>query len=395
MRSWISLAAALAVAGFANSANAEAPEVVVSIKPLHGLTAAIMEGVAEPYLLLDGTASPHGYSLRPSDAQALSSADMVIWVGPSLETFLTASLDSLAEDAEILTASRIEGMRLLPAREGGLWAEHAHDHDEHGHDEHGHDEHGHGDDHHDDEHHGEEHAEEHHDDEHHGDEHHGHEHAEEHHDDEHHGDEHAEEHHDDEHHGEEHADEHHDDEHHAEAHLDDVRLDGHLWLDPRNAQHLAEAIAAKLSAQDPANAAAYQANLETLLADLQSLDARLESTLAPLQDRPFIVFHDAYQYFEDRYGLAAAGSVTVSPEHQPGARRVSELREALQDRGAVCVFAEPQFSPALLKTLAEGTDVGYGVLDPLGATVDKGPRSYQEMLGGMGDSFVECLTLAG
>ncbi len=349
MRSWISLAAALATTGFAASAVAEAPDVIVSVKPLHGLTAAIMEGVGEPRLLLDGTASPHGYSLRPSDARALSEADLVIWVGPTMEAFLTEPLETLAENAEIITASRVEGMRLLAGREGGFWEHDDHDHDEH--------------------------AEQHHD-----------EHAEERHD------QHAEEQHD------EHDEEQHDD--HAEAdheerHLDEAAIDGHLWLNPHNAALFAKATAAALSTQDPANAARYEANLTTLLGELEDLDQRLETALNPLKDRPFIVFHDAYQYFEDRYGLAAAGSVTVSPERQPGARRISELRAAIEERGALCVFAEPQFSPAMLDVLAEGTEVGYGILDPLGASVDKGPEAYQEILGRLGDSVIECLTLAG
>ena len=359
MALWTRIVTGVAVMGISAAASA-APTVLVSIKPLYGLTAALMEGLGTPRLLLAGTASPHGYSLRPSDAQALSEADVVVWVGPSLETFLVEPLETLAEDSRIVEAMEADGITLLAAREGGIWAPHVHHHAD-------------------------------------ADEEHEHEHAD---DEDEHEHEHAEDEHEHEHaEHEEDEDEHHDEhEEHEEAHHHhegEMGMDPHVWLDPLNATAIAEATAAALIAEDPDNAARYRANLAELEEELAALDASLATSLAPLRGRSFLVFHDAYQYLDRRYGLDAAGSVAVSPEHRPGARRMAELRALILQRGVACVFAEPQFSSALMETLVEGTDVGFGTLDPLGVAVEKGPKAYQGIMKDLDDSLVACLTPAG
>jgi len=313
------------------AAAAEMPRVVVSIKPLHSLVATLMQGVGTPFLLLDDRDSPHGYSLRPRDAQALSDADVVVWVGPALESFLVEPLETLATNAEVLEAMEVPGLELLPPREGGLWAPHNL--------------------------HGE-----------------------------------AEEH-DHEHHASDDEDEH--EAEHAHHEHGEEEVDPHLWLDPANARAVAQATAQLLTARDPDNAGAYTANLARLTADLEDLDADLESQLQPVRQQPFVVFHDAFQYLEKRYGLAAAGSVAVSPEQRPGARRIAELRHLIEERGARCVFAEPQFSSAILETLVEGTKVGYGILDPLGYGVAAGPGAYRQIMEDMGQSLSACLTPSG
>jgi zinc transport system substrate-binding protein len=298
-------------------AMADAPTVVASIKPIHALVANVMQGVGTPVLLVRGTASPHTYSLRPSDARALDDADVVFWVGDGVETFLEKPLSALSSGAEVVELGSLDGLTLLPMREGGAWAAHEHEEEAHGHEH------------------------------------------------------------------EEHADAH---EH--EAH---ETADMHIWLDPANAEVMTDAIVDALSRTDPDNAATYARNAEGLKADLHQLDARLARKLAPVADRPFVVFHDAYHYFEHRYGLNGVGSITVSPERPPGAQRLQEIRDDLAEREAACVFAEPQFEPALVETVVEGTSARTGVLDPEGAALNEGPQHYFELLDGLADSLVECL----
>lgn len=370
-----SLAGALLLLASPVSAAAEPPAVVVSIKPLHGLASALMEGVGEPTLLLDGTASPHGYSLRPSEARALSDAELVFWVGPTLETFLIQPLDSLAEKADVVTAGGLRGLVFLEAREGGLWE--GHDHEAHAHEGH------HDDDDHDD------HGDEAHHDE---DEHEEHAHEAHHDDDEH--EEHGDGAHHDEDEHEEHAHEaHHDDDEHEE-HGDEVHKDPHIWLDPENAVLIANAMAAALVKADPENAARYQSNLAALESSLEDLDRELAASLAPVSQQPYIVFHDAYRYFEERYGLSPVGSISVSPEQRPGARRIAEIRDLVQERGAVCIFSEPQFSPVVIESISEDSGIGGGTLDPLGAAVDKGPGAYQEVMLSLAQGLIDCLAVS-
>ncbi len=339
----------------AQPALADAPAVVATIKPVHSLTAALMEGVAEPTLLIRSGGSPHSYAMRPSEARALERAEIVIWVGEGLETFLERPLETLAADARIVTLAESDGLRLLPLREGGGWDAHDHAGDEH------------------DEHHGE-----------HAEHHEGHDDHAEHND----HDDHAD--HDDH---EEHADHHDDHDDHAEIHHDDEHgaFDMHVWLDPRNAAAMAQVVAEALVAADPENAPAYRANAARLDADLAALEHALEERLATVRDRPFVVFHDAYQYFEGRFAVNAVGSITVSPDIQPGAARLRELRQTLAATQARCVFSEPQFEPRLVETLVDGMEAESGVLDPLGAELPAGPGQYFLLMNTMADSLIDCL----
>ncbi|HEX6979050.1 MAG TPA: zinc ABC transporter substrate-binding protein [Alphaproteobacteria bacterium] len=168
-------------------------------------------------------------------------------------------------------------------------------------------------------------------------------------------------------------------------------IDGHLFLDPENAKAIARTAAAVLGEVDPGNAARYRANAEDVIARLDALDGELQAALAPVRARPFVVFHDAYQYFERRYGLNAVGSITVSAERQPGARRLQQLRSKISRLGAVCVFSEPQFAPALVQTVIERTQARTGVLDPLGAAALPGPDAYFAMMRSLGRSLTGCL----
>ena len=323
----------LAILSCASLARAE-PQVVVSIKPIHALTASIMAGVGEPSLILKGAASPHGYALSPADARALQNADLLIWVGPGLEGFLVSSLDSLAANATQVMLMEAEGLTLLPWRD-------THDHAHH---------------------------EDHHDEKHHDDHH----------------DDHAEAHHD-EHAHDGHHDDHHED--HAEA---EGGWDNHIWLDPANAQPIVAAIVQALSALDPANAALFQANAEALLTDIEALDAEIGRQLDGLGETPFVVFHDAYQYFEAAYGLRAPLAVSLSPEIPPSAQRLRAIQEEAE--GINCFFAEPQFSGQVVERLAEGLGFEVGLLDPLGANLEPGPAAYELLLRQLADSLSACLS---
>ncbi|OQA34945.1 MAG: High-affinity zinc uptake system protein ZnuA precursor [Betaproteobacteria bacterium ADurb.Bin341] len=168
-------------------------------------------------------------------------------------------------------------------------------------------------------------------------------------------------------------------------------IDGHLWLSPANAAAIVQAAAKALSDVDPTNAGRYAANAEAALQRLKTLDAELAAQLEPVRDKPFIVFHDAYQYFERSYRLSAAGSVLVSPEAMSSAGRVRDLRNKIRMSGAVCVFAEPQFEPRLVQTLIEGTTARTGTLDPLGAGLPSGLTGYEQLLRGLAENMVACL----
>ena len=295
------------VATTALPARAEAPKVVVSIKPIHSLVASVMHGVGEPVLLVRGGASPHSYTMKPSDAKELSAADLVVWVGPELEGFLEKPLQANAPKATRLTLMDLKGLTLLQAREGGAWEAHDHGHEQHGH-----------------------------------------------------------------------ADEH-------------EELNSHIWLDPANARAIVTATADALAAKDPADAEAYRTNADRTLQALDALDAELKATLTPLKDKPFVVFHDAYQYFEARYDLSAVGSITVSPDRRPSAKRLSAIRAKIAGLNAACVFSEPQFEPTLVRTVVEGTKAKTGVLDPEGADLPEGEALYPTLMRNLAASLRGCL----
>ncbi len=352
------------------------PKVVTDIPPVHSLVTAVMEGVGTPILLVEGNSSPHHVALKPSQALALEQADVVFAIGHELTPWLFEASENLVQEGAMLELSEVEGTSKLPIRAGGRFE--AHDHSDHDDD---HAEHG---EKHDDEHaehdhkHDDEHAEH---DEKHDDEHAEHDHK--------HDDDHAE-------HGEKHDDEHaehdhkHDDDHAHDAHEGSV--DPHLWLDPHNAQEWLRVIAATLSNADPANAEQYAANAQAAHEKLASLQTDISAKLEPVRDIPFIVFHDAYQYYETAFDLSASGSIALNDAEQPSAARIVEIKETLAESGAVCVFAEPQFDKRLVETVIEGGAARSGVLDPLGADIAPGADHYEALLRDLTDSLVTCLS---
>ena len=188
----------------------------------------------------------------------------------------------------------------------------------------------------------------------------------------------------------------HDDEHESEEHEhghDDI--DMHLWLDPENAKAMVNAVAAALIEADPDNSGIYTANARIMAYRLDQLIEETEYDLAPVKDVPFVVFHDAFQYFDTRFGLNNVGSITVNPEQQPGAQRLQQIRARIADLGARCVFAEPQFEPRLVQVAVEGTEARTGTLDPLGADLPDGPELYFELMRRNAAALKACLGEAG
>ena len=350
MRNLVAVAALLAGPG---AAWAEVPRVATDIAPIHGLVARVMQGLGEPDLVVPPGASPHGYAMRPSEARVLDQADVVFWVGEALTPWLEGPLQELAGDAHRVELLAAKGSTVLPFREGARFEKHAHDdHDDH--DAHG----DHGDHASDDVH--EAHGN-------HGDhqEHDNHE-------------MHAEAGHDDHHGGADHA-----------GH-DHEGADPHAWLLPANAIAWLDLIAQELAEQDPENAALYVANAEAGKQEISAVVADVSSTLEAMQSLQFIVFHDAYQYFETGFGLTAAGAISLSDASKPSPARIAELRQVVADLQVTCVFSEPQFNPGLVATVLEGTGAKTAVLDPLGIELELGPNFYPNLLQGLGAAISNC-----
>ncbi len=182
---------------------------------------------------------------------------------------------------------------------------------------------------------------------------------------------------------------------HGHEHGDGEHHDPHVWLDPRNAIAFTGAVADTLAAIDPDHAGTYRDNARRRIERLERLDRRLASRLEPVQDIPYMVFHDAYQYLEARYGLRARGAITVDPGRPPGGERLASLRGLIREQGAVCVFTEPQFEPAIARTIVADTEARLAELDPLGAGLSPGPGLYPALMRGLADSLVACLEGAG
>ena len=314
--------------------NAEI-KVVATIKPIHSLASYLMDGVGKPDLIVDGYASPHGFALKPSHAKMIQNADIIFWVGEDIESFLEKPLKTIAKKAEKIELMEIKGLTKLKFRERNIFE----GHDDHGHKEDDHDDHAKKEDDHDDHGHDDEHKEDNHDD-------HGHEgHA----------------------HGE---------------------FDPHIWLDPMNAKVILSEMAEHLIENDQKNEAKYKENLKKAHKDLDKLTKKVKSELN--KDFKSIVFHDAYQYFEKRFGINILGAFTVNTDVLPGAEQLAEIREVIEHDKVSCIFSEPQFNPDIIKAVAKDTNVATGVIDPLGATLNPGKDLYFDLIGNMSKSFKGC-----
>ncbi|OPK06095.1 zinc ABC transporter substrate-binding protein [Pseudomonas sp. VI4.1] len=180
----------------------------------------------------------------------------------------------------------------------------------------------------------------------------------------------------------------------ADEHDHDHRpgsLDAHLWLSSVNARVIAAKMAADLSVADPANAARYQSNLKAFDERLDALDLRLKKRLAAIEGKPYFVFHEAFDYFEDAYGLKHAGVFSVAAEVQPGAQHVAAMRTRLQEVGKTCVFSEPPLRPRLAETLVAGLPVKLAELDALGGYTPATAQGYEQVLEKLGNDLAGCL----
>ena len=284
-------------------ALAETPRVVTDIAPIHSLVAQVMGDLGTPELLVTANASPHSFSLRPSQAGALEQAQAVFWVGDGLTPWLEPLLDRLAPNAKNIEFLHRPETETLAFRTDAAFEADGHDHGDH----------------------------------------------------------------------DDHSD-----------------VDPHAWLNPDNAAAWLAIIASELSVLDPENADTYAANAQRAEADLHASTVEIERILAPAKGKTFIVFHDAFHYFEARFDVEASAAISLGDATAPGPARVERIQELVREKGVSCAFSEPQFSEGLVATVLDGTDARVAVLDPLGSTLPIGPSLYTEMLLRMAKAIAEC-----
>ena len=314
----LSLTAAL----MGGAAYADTPQVAVDIAPVHSLVARVMDGVGTPDLIIQPGASPHEYSLRPSEAAALQNANLVFWIGPDLTPWLIDTIKTLAPDAAVTALMEADGTIKLEFREGALFEAHAHEDD----------------------------------------------------------DDHVDEAHDD-----------HDDEETGHEGHGQGAHDPHAWLSPQNAMTWLNVIAGQLSAADPDNAGAYFTNAAAGRTEMEALIGEVIATLDPVRDGQFLVFHDAYQYFEMDFDFPASGAISIGDASDPSPARIAEIRDRIAEQGIDCVLAEPQFNPGLVATVLDGTEAGTGMLDPLGSDLEPGPALYSQLIRNLSTALAGCM----
>ena len=319
------------------AANAEI-KVVTTIKPLHSLISNVMDGVGEPSLIIEGSTSPHSFVLKPSHAKMIEQADIIFWIGEDIETFMEKPLESIAKNAKKISFMELTSIEKLKFREENIF-DHD-DHEDHGHGEDkDHDDHGHGE--------------------------------KKDHDDHGHGEDKD---HDDHGHG-------HEGHHHGE-------FDGHIWLDPANAKEMLHEIAHELADLDPDNASKYESNADQAIKSIDKMIKDIDTNIN--KDAKFIVFHDAYQYFETRFGVMTAGALTLNTDVLPGAKQISEIQKVITERDIKCIFSEPQFNPKIIETIAQDTGIKTGVLDPLGSIFDANKMQYFKLINDLGNKLKDC-----
>ncbi|MFL2549200.1 MAG: zinc ABC transporter substrate-binding protein [Gammaproteobacteria bacterium] len=178
---------------------------------------------------------------------------------------------------------------------------------------------------------------------------------------------------------------------HDHHHHDHGSNDVHFWLEPSNAIQIVKGIVRELSIVYPKNINLYKKNAKNIIKEIKSTDLSIKSMLVPIKDKPYIVFHDAYQYFEKAYGLNAVGSIMLDPELPPSAKRIIQIRTKIKSTNASCVFKEPQFRAKIVNTVIEDTNAQVGTLDPLGADLASGPNMYLELLKSIASNLKTCL----
>jgi zinc transport system substrate-binding protein len=337
----------------AGAAWSDVPRVAADIAPVHSLVSRVMHGVGDPDLIIPPGATPHEYNLRPSEATALQDADLVFWIGEDLTPWMEGAIENLASNARIVALMEIDGALTLPFRESALFEAHRHAEEDHNHD---HDEdHGHENDH---------------------SEHDDHDHA---HEDVIKADDHG--------HAEDHGEHGHED-HEEHAHGEH---DPHSWLSLDNGIVWLNAIAARLSEADPENAGLYYSNAAAAREELDTLRSEIDGILDPVRGRNFIVFHDAYQYFETSFDFPASGAISLSDATDPSPARIAEIQNRVKEQGISCVLSEPQFDPKIVDAVMGGAEAKTGVLDPVGSDLEPGPDLYPALLRNLARALADCL----
>ncbi|MDP7617355.1 MAG: zinc ABC transporter substrate-binding protein [Arenicellales bacterium] len=287
--------------------SADVPQVTTDIPVTHSLVTRVMAGIGTPDLIVNRGASPHDYSLRPSNAASLEAADLVFWISSELTPWLEGALKTLAADAKVIELMDAKGSTVLPFREGSTFETHSH---RHKHDE----------------------------------------------------DEHA-----------------------------TVNVDPHGWLDPYNGKTWLDVIAMELSKIDPENTDIYFDNVSQGKTDIDAVISEIDATLAPFRGTNFIVYHDAYQYFERRFDVLAAGSISMGDVSDPSPARIAEIHQTVEELDMTCVFSEPQFNPELVATVVDGTKARARVIDPLGTRLTLGADFYLNLLRNIAQTMASCL----
>lgn len=325
--------------GFSSASGAENKpviadgQIIASIKPVHSLVQSVVGDLATVTLLVDAAVSPHSFKLKPSQHRELQNASFVFYVDENLESFLKRSFSLSAENRTLVALANGADIELLEKRRGGTWQRRVSD-DKRERDSHAHDH------------------------------------------DSHH-DSHKGEHREDAHHGHHHG---------------DTNEDLHIWLDPINAKKMLERIASVLATRYPEHSTQFETNSARTAAAIEELHQELATELKAYKNVPFVVFHDAYGYFEKRYSLNGIGAIVLDPGFAPSAAQIKQVRATIQSSGALCVFSEPQFPKKLVNTVIEGSAANSAVLDPLGAALKIGPNLYLELIQAISDSFLACFS---
>lgn len=315
-------------------AYAKEPAVVTSIAPVHSLVQGVMGDTGQAALIVEAKTSPHEFQLKPSQVKLMTDADIVFFVDPLFEVFMDKSLSIIPDRVKIVQLSQMDDIKRLKIREGGVWE--------------------------------------------------GHNHHEDNHDDEHH---HEDDHHDNH---EEHVT---DNSNETGHHLDNNSyMDMHIWLDTDNARQIIRVTQHELGVLYPDNRSVYQQNALALLKRMDELDDFIASSLQGLSDKPFIVFHDAYQYFETQNNLSAVGSITIDSSVKPSIKRIQNIRQKIRQAKAVCVFSEPQSSNRIVKTVTDQIDIKTAELDPLGYGIETNAGLYFNMMKNLTQNFKKCLS---
>ena len=336
----------------------ETTGVVTTIQPINSLVSAVIGNTGKTISLIPTEVSPHEYKLKPSDTKKLQNANIIFFVSDHLETSVTKVFENLPKNIKTINLMEDTGIKHLAIRDNEAWERHDH-HD--GHEDHNNHDHN--------------------------------KHAKKH--DDHDHDKHEKKHDDHDHNKHEKKHDDHDHDKHAKKHDDhddhEKEDDFHIWLSPDNAVKIIKKINKELNLFFPENAKTYDQNANQMIKKINQLKVELKKELLGIKDKPYIVFHDAYQYFETSFNLNAVGSVALEGDVASSPKQISFIKDKIVKLKASCVFQEPQFDSRLVQIVVEGTNAQIGILDPLGVNIKSGENFYLQLLKNMAKSLKDCL----